>query len=123
MQTTEDKPLACTLDGSAPTPRLTEIREFTATNLLSHECAGRTLRLRYRPDCAPRLKRIVELEKVCCAFLDFEVTETPADVSLTITAPSRASEATGWLFSQFLPMTTSLPLVAGCGCSPGAGCR
>lgn len=122
MQTTEDKPIACTLDSETLGPRLAEIRALTATSLLTHELAGRVLHLRYGREAALQLRRIVELEQVCCAFLDFELCESPADVYLTITAPTEAGEAAGWLFAQFLPEATRPASVAPCGCSCGAAC-
>jgi hypothetical protein len=122
LQTTEDKPIACTLDYKALAPRLAEIRAFTAASLLSHELDGRVLRLRYRPEAAPQLRRIVELERACCAFLEFAVSEPSAAAQLTITAPPGASEAAGWLFAQFLPDANTPATAAPCGCSRGAAC-
>ncbi|HEX6704861.1 MAG TPA: hypothetical protein VF169_08895 [Albitalea sp.] len=122
MQTIEDKPVACTLDYDALTPRLAEIRTFTGANLLSHELDGRVLRLHYRPEAGPQLRRIVELERVCCAFLEFDLAETPREMQLTITAPSSADEGASWLFAQFLPDATGPQSAASCGCSRGAAC-
>lgn len=122
MQTTDHKPIVCTLGQAELVPRLAEIRAFTAANLLSHERAERVLRLRYRPEATSEVKRIVALEMQCCAFLDFEVSEAHAHVDLTITAPSEAGAAAGWLFAQFLPEVPPVPSVATCGCSRGAAC-
>lgn len=122
MQSTEHKPLACTLEREALTPRLAEMRAFTTANLLSHEFAGGVVRLRYRREAAPQLRRIVELEQVFCAFLHFEVNETPSDVHLTITAPSQAGETAGWLFAQFLPEAPPPPSIASCSYSRRSEC-
>ncbi len=122
VQTTESKPIACTLGHEDLTSRLAEMRACTVTNLLSHEHTDRVLRLRYRREASPQLKRIVALETQCCAFLDFEVIEAASHVDLTITAPSEAGAAAGWLFAQFLPESPAVPSVASCGCSRGAAC-
>jgi hypothetical protein len=81
------------------------------------------LRLRYLPEAAAQLARIVELERVCCAFLEFDMHATAADVRVAITAPAEAGEAAAWLFAQFLPEGPAPSASASCGCSGGAECR
>jgi hypothetical protein len=64
---------------------------------------GRTLRLMYDAAAAQELARIVELERVCCAFLDFDIKASANEVELSITAPEQDGTDAQWLFVQFLP--------------------
>jgi hypothetical protein len=64
---------------------------------------GRTLRLMYDAAAAQELARIVELERVCCAFLDFDIKASANEVELSITAPEQDGTDAQWLFAQFLP--------------------
>ncbi len=116
--------IACTLGNEALASRLAEIRAFTATNLVSHELDGRVLRLRYRREAATQLQRIVELERACCAFMDFAVTTTQQEhEELTLTAPPGTDDMAEWLFMQFLPESSGASPTAECGCSRGTACR
>jgi hypothetical protein len=123
MQATE-APIACTLDLGAMGSRLSWIRRVTAEGLLSHALDRRTLRLTYRHDAADEVRRIVEFERDCCAFLDFALAVGDDDVVLTITAPESAGDdAAHRLFSQFLPSATPVAASPGCGCRGGAACN
>lgn len=103
MPTVEPAPITCTLDPQAMGPRLAEIGQVTRNHLRSHQVDGRTLRLEYDAAGAQEVARIAELERVCCAFLDFELKATANGVALTITAPEQAGTNAQWLFAQFLP--------------------
>jgi hypothetical protein len=52
------------------------------------------------------VKAIVDLERDCCRFLDFQVQEGITEVGVTITAPAGVGPAAEWLFAQFLPSTS-----------------
>jgi hypothetical protein len=122
MRTAEAQPVACTLDFQAMGPRLAWIRKATEQNLLSHQLDGRTLRLVYRPEAADEVKRIVELERTCCAFLDFSLAADAQGAVLTITAPEGADAEAKWLFAQFLPQGAAEPTKAStCGCAGNRG--
>ena len=58
--------------------------------------------LRYKPQAARRVREMVRLESVCCAFLKFEIRELTDEVSLTITASEAAREAAGAMFDQLV---------------------
>jgi len=103
MPKPEPAPLACTLNFQAMAPRLAEIRQLTREHLRSHCLDGRTLRLNYDALAADRVARIVELERLCCAFLDFELSVSHSGVELTISAPEREGIDEKWLFGQFMP--------------------
>jgi hypothetical protein len=82
---------------------LADIGQLTREHLRSHRANGRTLRLTYAVAAAEELARIVELERVCCAFLDFELKASANEVEVTITAPEREGTHAQWLVAQFLP--------------------
>ena len=103
MPRPELSPIACTLDLQAMGPRLAEIGELTREHLRSHRVDGRTLRLTYDTAAAQQVARIVELERVCCAFLNFELRVSADAVELFITAPGQDGTDAQWLFAQFLP--------------------
>jgi hypothetical protein len=121
MQMTEAPPIACTFEGNDLSSRLAEIRALTERSLISHELVGSELHLVYQVDALVEVRRIVALEQRCCAFLDFAIEATPAEVRLTITPPAGSDEASGWLFAQFLPATAVAEFKPStCGCSAGA---
>ena len=104
--------IACTLSAADMGPRLARIRELTRTHLRAHSLQASTLRLTYAGASAAELAAIVALERECCAFLQFHLTEGQDTVELLIEGPPRAGTDAQWLFSQFLPE----PPAVGCGC-------
>ena len=123
MRRVDAAPIACTLDLQAIGPRLAEIGQLTREHLRSYRVDGRTLRVTYAVAAAEKVARIVELERVCCAFLDFEVEVSANGVELTITAPEQESTDAQWLFAQFLPAADQPDAPAletsECGCCRG----
>ncbi len=70
------EPIACTLRAGEQKTRLAEWRELRRDGLISETREGRILTTVWAGDGVPeRLKALVEAEKQCCAFLDFEVEE------------------------------------------------
>ena len=89
MSTAEPVPMACTLDLQETGSRVSEIDRLTREHLRSHRVDHGMLRLTYDIAAAREVTRIVELERRCCAFLDFELTTTVDSVELAITAPEQ----------------------------------
>jgi hypothetical protein len=96
-------PIACTLHGGDYQERLAWIAALARDELRGVNREDLRLVLRYAPEVAGRVREMVDKEQDCCAFLDFEVTETAEEVRLTITAPERARDVADALFEQFLP--------------------
>ena len=123
MQKAEAAPIACTLDLQSMGPRLAEIGQLTREHLRSHRVDGRMLHLTYDTAAAQKVARIVELERVCCAFLHFDLKASANEVELTITAPEREGTDARWLFAQFLPAAdppgAPAPEASGCACCRG----
>jgi hypothetical protein len=68
-------------------------------------CTGRddlVLRLIYKPEAAGEVRRMIEQERRCCAFLVFDLDQQPDALCVTVTAPEAAREAADVLFGQFL---------------------
>jgi hypothetical protein len=107
MRSAEPVPIACTLNPQFMAPRLADIKRLTTQFLRSHRLAGRTLLLTYERAAAEEIHRIVQLERACCAFLDFRLHEAADGVELTITAPEQEGSGVQWLFAQFLPQVVA----------------
>ena len=122
MPRLEPMPIACTLDLQAMGPRLAEIQRLTREHLRSHRIDGWTLRLTYATAAAIEVARIVELERMCCAFLDFDIKASADEVELSITAPEHDATEVQWLFAQFLP-ADDLPDTPASTASECACCR
>lgn len=86
-------PIVCTLSATDYRARLAEIAALTRDALRHAEQRGLTLDLRYAPEAAARVRRLVEQERACCAFLQFELREDVQEVRLLVTAPAAAVEA------------------------------
>lgn len=119
MQSPEAAPIACTLNAQDMGRRLAEIQRLTREHLRSHRVEGRTLRLAYAASAATELTRIVDLERVCCPFLEFDIGASADGVELSITAPEQHDADAQWLFAHFLPSTGQgalQPEASGCAC-------
>jgi hypothetical protein len=100
--TSNNQPIACTLGSDELRARRTWIADLTREALLGHQRNNLVLHLRYKPQAARRVREMVRLESVCCAFLKFEIHKLPDEVSLTITASEAAREAAGAMFDQLV---------------------
>ena len=88
-----DIPIACTLSPSDYRIRLAEIAALSRDALRHVERRGLTLDLRYAPEAAAGVRRLVDQERRCCAFLQFELHEGADEVRLLVTAPPAAADA------------------------------
>jgi hypothetical protein len=99
---TELPPIACSLPSGAFHDRVAELAALARTALIGRRREGLTLELRYSAAAADRVRDIVRLEQKCCAFLTFEVTESPSELVVTITAPAHARASLDSVFAPFL---------------------
>jgi len=95
-----DLPIACTLSATDYRARLAEIAALSRDALRHAEQHGLTLDLRYAPEAAARVRRLVEQERACCAFLQFELQENADEVRLLVTAPPAAADAVPDLLAE-----------------------
>jgi hypothetical protein len=100
--TKPNPPIACTLTPGEYHARLAWIAELGRDALLGSERRGLVLELRYALEAADRVREMVRKEQACCAFLTFDLEETPREIRLTIRAPEGARGAIALLFGQFL---------------------
>jgi hypothetical protein len=118
MQAAEPAPIACTLDAGAMGARLADIERLTREHLRFHRLDGLTLYLAYDEKAVDEVRRLVDLERACCAFLKFDLRMQPGGVELSITAPEAAADSARWLFTKFIPeeRVGNAQTQAGCGC-------
>jgi hypothetical protein len=95
-------PIACTLAPGEYRERLASIARLARDALRSWTRRGLAIELRYAPDASAQVKEMVSKERVCCAFLQFDIEERPTDVVVTIRAPEETRGALDVLFGQFL---------------------
>ena len=86
-------PIACTLTPADYRTRLEQIATLSRDALRHVEQRGDVLDLRYAPEAAEQVRALVDQERVCCAFLTFDVHETAAYVQLLVTVPAAALSA------------------------------
>ena len=98
----DSPPIACTLAPGDYQDRLRWIAGLVRGALLGFERDDLRLVLRYAPEAADRVRELVRREQRCCAFLTFDLRDSPNQVELTIGAPEEARAALDTLFGQFL---------------------
>ena len=56
--------------------------------------------MRYAPEAAARVRRLVDEERSCCAFLQFDLHEDADHVRLLVTVPPSAADAVPDLLAE-----------------------
>jgi hypothetical protein len=102
MSDGEQAPVACCLSGGEYQTRLAWIENLTRRALRTHMRNDLVLRLVHAPEAAGEVRKLVEQERMCCAFLTFDLDQRPNAVSVTITAPEAARDSVDVLFGNFL---------------------
>jgi hypothetical protein len=102
MDAIGQQPLACCLSACEYQDRIAWIAGLTRRALLHHSRADLALSLSYTPEAVADVRKMVEQERICCAFLKFELDEEPDAIRVTITAPEAARDSASMLFQQFL---------------------
>lgn len=119
MTESEDEvQIACTLNAGDFQARLKTIAALNAASLRGVERDGLRLTLTYARDAFRQVEQMVSRERECCAFLTFDVRETPDGVQVTITAPAAARDAAAAVFDQFCAKTLT-PINTGRCCGTG----
>lgn len=97
--TTEDVPIACTLDAGSMSGRLAEWRAVLALAMSRTRTPDGDLRIEMRDDIAvDELALLVAAEQRCCAFFSFAITVDGRGVALEVGAPDDASDVVAALF-------------------------
>lgn len=78
--------IACTLDAADLGERSAEWESLSRNALVAASRTGESVRLTYanRTDVAIELKRLVELERACCPFLSWDITQSSEELLLTV---------------------------------------
>lgn len=95
--------MACSLEGAELGERLAEIGALGGEALLESERRDghELLWFRADPEVRARLERVVEAERRCCAFLDFDLGEDGGRLRLTISAPPEGEAFSAGLAEAF----------------------
>lgn len=101
MTDTANPGSSCSLEGRALQERLTWIAELNRKHLRRARRQGTTLMLTYGPAARRDVEALVSREQECCAFLEFEITNSSEEVRLDITVPARASQEADALLAPF----------------------
>ena len=100
---TTEPPVACSLSATELPMRLAAMADLGRDALLEARTEHRHAVLRFAaaPGVHERVADIVAAESQCCAFLAMQVTDTPDEVELSITAPEGAEPVLDDLVSAF----------------------
>jgi hypothetical protein len=85
-------PIACTLDNVAYRDRVAAWEALSKRARLSGLRTGAGVELRYRrdPEVEQALRELIELERLCCPFLEFQLERDRDEIVLRIVAPGEA---------------------------------
>jgi hypothetical protein len=101
-ETPSARPLTCSLGAGAYRNRIAWIESLTLRALRSHVRDGLVLGLAYAPEAAADVRKMVEQERICCAFLAFDLKEESDCIRVTVTVPEAARASADMLFGHFL---------------------
>lgn len=113
--------IACALDAGNLKERLAWIANLNAKSLKSSTRDGLTLVLDYDRSAAEDVRAMVASEQSCCSFLDFDVTEHPDLVRISIAASEEARDAAEALFEPFAARIIGPDHAKPCGCNTECG--
>ncbi len=80
-----DIPIACSLSAAELGDREAEWRALLDTSLIRGEKIPAGVRISVRPSGLEELQRLIDLERTCCAWMQFDF-EAPGTVSITAAA-------------------------------------
>jgi len=86
---TRAEPIACTLEPSDQNARVEEWRELRRDALIreTRDATVSTTLWKPRAGVVERLEQLVEAERACCSFLEFELEEEDSVIRLETTFP------------------------------------
>jgi hypothetical protein len=88
----QELPLACSLEADELEQRTGRWRQVSRRALIESSLVGGASRLRYRAaeGVEAELRQLVELERVCCAFLEFSLRELDGEIVLEVSGPPQS---------------------------------
>ncbi|MDQ4143050.1 MAG: hypothetical protein M3198_04760 [Actinomycetota bacterium] len=98
-----DLPVACSLDAPASKSREQEWESLISSHLVDRGAIVDGVKLTFRSSEVSRteVKRLVDLERDCCAWINWDLRE--ADTSLALEATAETEEGVKVLRSWFTP--------------------
>jgi hypothetical protein len=95
----DSAPIACTLSASDLKDREGAWKKLLGSGLVQREIVPGGLRLSAAPGAAAALIELIDLERECCAWIDFEVTEGSV---VTMTAQGEGEAVLAGMFVKAL---------------------
>lgn len=89
---TSSRPIVCTLDGEELRDRGAAWRKLWASGLLRRERVKGGIRLEAEPGGVVPLHQLIDLERECCAWIDYAIDDSGA--TLTASGPGELVLAT-----------------------------
>jgi hypothetical protein len=78
---TEPRPVVCTLTSADLRDRGAAWRKLFASGLLNRDRVPGGIRLSAQPGAVEALRELIDLERECCAWIDYEVDSTGATLT------------------------------------------
>jgi hypothetical protein len=97
---TTDRPIACTLTASDLLDRAVAWQKLMDSALVSRERVAGGIRLHAAPGGAAALIQLIDLERDCCKWIDFDVRDGSV---VTLTAKSEGEEVLAGMFAPAGP--------------------
>ena len=94
METTEPAPILCTLTATGLEDRGAAWRKLLDSGLVDRTEVAGGVRLSARPGAAAALLELVDLERECCAWIDYQVD----GAVVTLTAPGEGAAVLAGMF-------------------------
>lgn len=104
--------IACTLSSADFQLRLAAIAELNSKSLRSVKREDLRLQLVYDGRARQEVEDMINRERVCCPFLNFEIQERGSEILVLVGSPDEAREAAVLLFDQLSSKKTT------CACGP-----
>ena len=103
----KELPIACTLSAAGMADRAEWLQRLGAESLLSGERRDDRLELRFDAPAEDEIRRWVEAESECCAFLGFDLDPTADELRLSVTGPSGAEPVLDGLLAALTGSTAA----------------
>ena len=94
----EAKPIVCTLDDSDRQDRGAAWRKLLGSGLVERERLQGGIRLVAAPGAVASLIELIDLERECCAWINYEVSEGSEGAVVTLTAEGDGEAALAGMF-------------------------
>jgi hypothetical protein len=93
----ETRPIACTLTASDLKDREGAWRKLMGSGLVERDMVPGGIRLRPAPGAAAALIELIDLERECCAWIDFDVSDGSV---VTLTAEGDGEAVLAGMFAE-----------------------